>query len=58
VYSGIEALMSYEFGLVAVVLGLLVGQGRKASSARGGLTRVGPNWLCLPFGRESIGAPE
>jgi len=43
VYCGIEALMGYQFGLVAVVLGLLVGQGRKASSARGGLTRVGPN---------------
>ncbi|PYP52220.1 MAG: hypothetical protein DMD45_04995 [Gemmatimonadetes bacterium] len=37
VYFGIEALTGYEFGLVAVVVGLLVGTAvRKGSSGRGG----------------------
>src|SRR5256714_10033312 len=37
VYFGIEALTGYEFGLVAVVVGLLVGAAvRKGSSGRGG----------------------
>lgn len=36
-YFGIEALTGYEFGLVAVVVGLLVGSAvRKGSNARGG----------------------
>ena len=36
-YFGIEALTGYEFGLVAVVVGLLVGAAvRKGSSGRGG----------------------
>ena len=37
VYFGIEALTGYEFGLVAIVVGLLVGGAvRKGSSGRGG----------------------
>jgi hypothetical protein len=37
VYFGIEALTGYEFGLVAIVVGLLVGSAvRKGSSGRGG----------------------
>jgi hypothetical protein len=37
-YFGIEALTGYEFGLVAVVVGLLVGSAvRKGSDGRGGL---------------------
>jgi hypothetical protein len=37
VYFGVEALTGYEFGLIAVVVGLLVGTAvRKGSSGRGG----------------------
>jgi hypothetical protein len=37
VYFGIEALTGYEFGLVAIVVGLLVGSAvRKGSNGRGG----------------------
>jgi hypothetical protein len=37
VYFGIEALTGYEFGLVAIVVGLLVGSAvRKGSTGRGG----------------------
>jgi len=37
VYFGVEALTGYEFGLIAVVVGLLVGAAvRKGSSGRGG----------------------
>src|ERR1051325_8164974 len=37
VYFGVEALTGYEFGLIAVVVGLIVGAAvRKGSSGRGG----------------------
>jgi len=41
VYFGIEALLGYEFGLVAVV-GLLVGQGSQSVERPGWLDSSGP----------------
>ena len=42
VYFGIEALLGYEFGLVAVVVGLLVGQGSQSVERPGWLDSSGP----------------
>jgi len=42
VYFGIEALLGYEFGLVSVVVGRLVGQGWQSVERPGWLDSSGP----------------